>query len=171
MRTKLLFAFCFTLLIGCNNYKDKSKRPSPPAADTSLVKTAQVIIDYSSPAVKKRKILDGLIPYDKIWRTGANEATTFTTDKDLLVMGQNLPKGKYSYFTEATEDSWVIIFNKDWDQWGSYNYKKSLDEIRVEIIPYQVEDFQERMKLYFSEEQLVFHWGNFQYTLELEAPN
>ena len=97
---QITFLVLLGTLISCTNYKDKSKRPSPPAADTSLVKTTQVIIDYSSPAVRERKILDGLIPYGKIWRTGANEATTFTTDKDLLVMGQELPKGRYSYFTE-----------------------------------------------------------------------
>ena len=157
------------LSVECAQNRDKTKRPSPPASDTSLVNTAQVIIDYSSPAVKKRKLLGGLIPIDKIWRTGANEATNFIVDKDILVMGQLLPKGRYSYFTVASESMWVIIFNKNWDQWGSYSYDESEDALRIQVLPYQVEQFQERMKFYFKDEELVFHWGNLQYKLELQV--
>lgn len=147
---------------------DKSMRPSPPMADTSMVRTTLVTINYSSPAVKKRKLLGGLIPIDKIWRTGANEATIFTTDKDLLVMGQKLPKGRYAFFTEASKDYWQLVFSKEWDQWGSYSYDKKEDALRVQVLPYKVDDFQERMIIKFKEEQLMFHWGNLQYTLELE---
>lgn len=150
---------------------DKSMRPSPPMADTSMVRTTQVTINYSTPGVKKRKLLGGLIPLDKVWRTGANEATIFTNDKDLLIMGQLLPKGRYAFFTKASKDYWQIIFNKEWDQWGSYNYDSSQDAIRVEVLPYQVDNFQERMLIKFKDEQLLFHWGNFQYTLELEEVN
>lgn len=147
---------------------DKSMRPSPPAADTAIVRTAVVTINYSTPAVRNRQLLGGLIPTDKVWRTGANEATVFTTDKDLLVMGQLLPKGKYAFFTEASENQWELIFNEEWDQWGSYNYKPQKDVLRIQVLPYQVEEFKERMLLEFKEEQLLFHWGNLQYTLELE---
>ncbi len=170
-------SFWFSALVAallcsqCTDYKDKSKRPSPPVSDTSLVQTAQVIVDYSSPAVKKRKLLGGLIPYGKIWRTGANEATTFSTDKDLQVMGKSLPQGRYSYFTIASKDHWIIIFNKEWDQWGSYNYDQDQDAIRLEILPYRVDEFEERMRLYFEEEELVFHWGNLRYSLELQQEN
>ncbi len=164
--TLLLLGF---LALDCSQNKDKSKRPSPPAADTSLVNTTQVIIDYSSPAVKKRKLLGGLIPIGKIWRTGANEATNFIADRDLLIMGELLPKGRYSYFTIASDNMWVIIFNKNWDQWGSYSYDQSQDALRIEILPYQVPEFEERMKFYFKNEELVFHWGNLQYKLELQA--
>lgn len=164
-----IFFSCFS----CVSIKDgdKSMRPSPPRADTSMVRTTLVTINYSSPGVKKRKLLDGLIPIDKIWRTGANDATVFTNDNDLLVMGQKLPKGRYSFFTKASEDYWEIIFNKEWDQWGAFSYDKDQDALRVQVLPYQVDDFQERMLIKFKEEQLLFHWGNLQYTLELEAAN
>lgn len=154
----------------CVSSKDgvKSMRPSPPAADTSMVRTALVSINYSSPAVKKRKLLGGLIPIGKVWRTGANEATIFYTDKDLLVMGEVLPKGKYAFFTKASKDQWQIIFNKEWDQWGAYNYDQNKDALRIEVLPYAVDRFEERMLIKFKEEQLMFHWGNLQYTLELE---
>lgn len=161
------------LTFSCVSSKDgvKNMRPSPPAADTSMVRTAMVTINYSSPAVKKRKLLGGLIPIGKIWRTGANEATIFSSDKDLLVMGQVLPRGKYAFFTKATKDQWEIIFNTEWDQWGAYNYNKNKDALRVEILPYKVDQFEERMLIQFKEEQLMFHWGNLQYTLELEEAN
>lgn len=146
-------------------------RPSPPKADTSMVRTTLVTINYSTPGVKKRKLLGGLIPIGKIWRTGANEATVFTNDKDLLVMGQKLPKGRYAFFTKASNDYWEIIFNREWDQWGAYSYDKDQDALRIEVLPYKVEEFQERMLIKFKEEQLVFHWGNLQYTLELEEVN
>ncbi|MEM9324544.1 MAG: DUF2911 domain-containing protein [Bacteroidota bacterium] len=157
-------------IIGCISCqpKDKAKRPSPPAADTSLVQTAEVIIDYSSPAVKERELLDGLIPYNKVWRTGANEATTFVTNKDLLVMGERLPKGRYAFFTRATERSWTILFNTEWDQWGAYDYDETKDILRIEINPRRVQEFKERMTLYFENEELVFHWGHLQYSLELQ---
>lgn len=172
LKNRCGFNLCFSLvlfsLISCNEFGDKTNRPSPPVADTSLVQTTTVIIDYSSPSVKKRKIIDGLIPYNKIWRTGANEATKFICSKDLLVMGQLLPKGTYSYFTMASEGSWTIIFNKDWDQWGSYNYEEEMDALRIEVYPYRVDEFQEKMSIRFEEEQIIFHWGNFKYSIELE---
>src|SRR5664279_5278319 len=70
---------------------DKSKRPSPPATATGKVMGATITINYSSPTVKRRKIWGGLVPYDKVWRAGANEATIFETDKDIKVEGKSLP--------------------------------------------------------------------------------
>ncbi len=165
--TTLLGVFIALAFLACES-GDKSKRPSPPASDTTIVQTAVVVIDYSSPAVKKRKLLDGLIPYDKVWRTGANEATKFATDKDLLVMGERLPKGTYAYFTRASEGSWTILFNREWDQWGAYGYDDDQDALRIEVTPRSVQDFEERMTLYFENDELVFHWGHVQYSLELQ---
>ena len=91
--------------------EDKSKRPSPPATATGTVNGATITIDYSSPAVKGRKIWGGLVPYDKVWRAGANEATLFTTSKDILVEGKKLPAGKYSLYAIPGEKDWVIVFN------------------------------------------------------------
>ena len=176
LRKHFPFLFGIGILLSCFSCVsikdgDKSMRPSPPMADTSMVRTTQVTINYSTPAVKKRKLLGGLIPLDKVWRTGANEATVFTSDKDLLIMGQLLPKGRYAFFTKASENYWQIIFNEEWDQWGSYNYDSSKDAVRIEVLPYQVEEFQERMLIKFKDEQLLFHWGNYQSSLELEEVN
>jgi len=97
---------------------DKSKRPSPPATATGKVAGATVTINYSSPSVKGRKIWGDLVPYDKVWRAGANEATLFETDKDITVGGKKLPKGKYSLYAVPGEKEWTWIFNSQTGQWG-----------------------------------------------------
>jgi len=98
--------------------EDKSKRPSPPATATGKIGDATISVDYSSPAVKGRKIFGGILPYGKLWRAGANEATIFTTDKDITVGGKTLPAGKYSFFTTPGEKEWTIFFNSETGQWG-----------------------------------------------------
>jgi hypothetical protein len=98
--------------------EDKSKRPSPPAMATGKIGEAAITIDYSSPSVKGRKIFGGILPYGKVWRAGANEATIFQTDKDITVEGKKLPAGKYSFFATPGEKEWTIFFNSETGQWG-----------------------------------------------------
>src|SRR6185437_4669611 len=90
---------------------DKSKRPSPPETATGTVGGASISINYSSPSVKGRKIWGGLVPYDKVWRAGANEATIFETNKAIKIEGKDLPAGKYSLFATPGENEWTIILN------------------------------------------------------------
>jgi hypothetical protein len=97
---------------------DKAKRPSPPAIATGKIGDATISIDYSSPSVKGRKIFGGILPYGKLWRAGANEATLFQTDKDIIVEGKKLPAGKYSFFATPGENEWTIYFNSESGQWG-----------------------------------------------------
>jgi len=98
--------------------EDKSKRPSPPATATGRIGEATITIDYGSPSVKGRKIFGGILPYGKVWRAGANEATIFKTDKDITVEGKKLPAGKYSFFATPGEKEWTIFFNSETGQWG-----------------------------------------------------
>ena len=72
-----------------------------------------------------------LVPYNKAWRAGANEATIFETSKDIKVNGSPLPAGKYALFSIADEGEWTIIFNKTWNQWGAFDYKMADDALRV----------------------------------------
>lgn len=113
---------------------DKSKRPSPPATVSQKVGEATVTINYSQPSVKGRSIGVDLEPMPgKVWRAGANEATVFETDKDILVEGKQLPKGKYGFFILAQDDTWTLIFNKTWNQWGAFKYKEADDVLRVTV--------------------------------------
>ena len=113
--------------------EDKSKRPSPPATVTTLVGATTVTIDYSRPSMKGRKIFGGLEAYDKVWRTGANEATTFSVDKAVKINGQALSAGKYALFTIPGASEWTIIFNKTPNQWGAYKYDAKQDALRVKV--------------------------------------
>lgn len=97
---------------------DKASRPSPPQTATGKAGAATITINYSSPAVKGRKIFGGLAQYDKVWRAGANEATIFETDKDIKVEGKTLPAGKYSLYVLLGEKEWTFFFNSEVGQWG-----------------------------------------------------
>jgi len=142
-----LFAFLTLLSLTACSQQDKSKRPSPPAvAKETLSSGAVISIDYSQPAVKGRTVGKDLEPMEgKVWRTGANEATVFETDKNIKVEGEDLPAGKYGLFTIMNGEDWTIIFNKTWDQWGAFNYKATDDILRVKVKGEKSSAFAERM--------------------------
>ena len=91
---------------------------SPAATATGNIGEATITINYSSPFVKGREIWGGLVPYDKVWRAGANQATVFETDKDITIEGKKLPAGKYSFYALPGEKEWQIFFNSETGQWG-----------------------------------------------------
>jgi hypothetical protein len=124
---------------------DKSKRPSPPANVTEKIGNTTVTIDYSQPAVKGRTIWGDLVPYDKVWRTGANEATTFEVSNDVKVEGKTLPAGKYGLFTIPGKDEWTIIFNSVPDQWGAFEYDPTKDVLKVNVKPKKSPEAMEKM--------------------------
>ena len=113
--------------------KDKAKMPSPPASTVATTASgANVTINYHQPAVKGRNVWAGeLAPYGKVWRTGANDATTFEVSKDVMINGKALKSGKYALFSIPGEKEWTIIFNKTAKQWGAYSYKEADDVLRV----------------------------------------
>jgi hypothetical protein len=113
----------------------KLPRVSQHMVTTQTVGLTDITVDYSRPAVKGRAIWGGLVPYDQVWRTGANEATQITFSDDVTINGQPLPKGNYSLHTIPGKDSWTIIFNKTAKQWGSFNYKQADDALRVNVKP------------------------------------
>jgi hypothetical protein len=124
--------------------EDKSKRPSPPAKVSQTLSSGAVIsIDYSRPSMRGRPF-DQLVPAGKVWRTGANEATIFETDKDVTIEGKKLPAGKYSVYSIPGEKEWTIIFNKTWNQWGTI-YKDTEDALRVNVKPGKADKFTEMM--------------------------
>jgi len=117
---------------------------SPRDSVSAKIGDATITINYGSPSVKGRKIWGGLVPYDAVWRTGANEATRFTTDKDIMVEGKTLPAGTYGFFAIPGEKSWTIIFNSVAYQWGAFKYDASKDVLRVTVTP-QTTDKHERL--------------------------
>lgn len=124
--------------------EDKSKRPSPPATAEVTLKGKKITIDYSRPSLKGRKVGQELAPYGKVWRTGANEATTLTTEVDLNIGGTKVPAGKYTLWTLPSEGTWKLIVNKQTGQWGT-KYDESQDLARIDMkkaaLPQTVEQF------------------------------
>ena len=142
--------------------EDKSKRPSPPAKVTQKISSgATISIDYSQPSVKGRTIGKDLEPTDgKVWRTGANEATVFETDKDVTIDGKKLPAGKYGLFTLFNGKEVTVIFNKTWSQWGAFKYKEADDALRVKTT-YTETPATEKMTFKISPDGVVtLLWGN-----------
>ena len=117
------------------NNENNKVRISPKAAVIQTVGFTDVRIDYSRPGVKGREIWGGLVPYGKVWRAGANEATKITFSTDVKVNGKTLKAGSYGFFTIPTKDKWTIIFNKVADQWGAFEYNEAEDVLRIDVTP------------------------------------
>jgi hypothetical protein len=112
--------------------QDKSKRPSPPGTADCTINGKKVTIEYSRPSLKGRKLGTDLAPYGKVWRTGANEATTLTTAIALDIGGAKVPAGTYTLYTLPSEGTWKLIINKQTGQWGT-EYHQEQDLARVDM--------------------------------------
>lgn len=120
---------------------------SPAASVSYTVGLTKVTIDYSSPAVRERRLWGELVPYGEVWRAGANAATTITFSTDVNVEGEDLDAGTYSFFLIAKpgDAKWTAIFNNETDQWGTTEYDDGDDEVRVDIKPQFQTANQERL--------------------------
>lgn len=110
---------------------DDAKRKSKNGSTSGTIDGVEVTLEYGRPQVKGRKIWGGLVPYGKVWRTGADEATTIAFGADVTVGGKPLAAGTYSLFTIPAEGEWTVIFNKTAEQWGAYSYEAGQDALRV----------------------------------------
>ena len=128
----------------------RTPRVSQNATLTQTVGLTDITIKYSRPGVKGRTIWGDLVPWDKVWRSGANEATTISFSDDVLVNGQKLARGMYSLHTIPGHDEWTIIFNSVADQWGSYSYDEAKDTLRVKVKA-EAAPFTEWLEYTFSE--------------------
>jgi hypothetical protein len=114
--------------------QDKGARPSPPAkAECKLADGKTITIDYSSPRMKGRKIFGDLVPYGKVWRAGANEATTFVTTGETSVGGTTVPAGSYTLFVVPTADKWTLVISKTTGEWGTKYSGEANDLARVDM--------------------------------------
>lgn len=110
-------------------------RPSQAASVTQTIGNTKITIDYHRPGVKGRAIWGGLVPLDKPWRMGANEATTITFSDAVKVEGKDVPAGQYSFFAIPGTAKWTLIINKDPNQFGAFGYDPAKDQVRVEVTP------------------------------------
>ncbi len=129
------FASAFNSQICFAQNGNKEVRLSPKAEVMQQVGLTDVKISYGRPGVKGRTIWGKLVPYDAVWRAGANEATKITFSTDVVIEGKKLKKGSYSFFTIPGKKEWTIIFNKVADQWGAFEYNESQDALRIKVKP------------------------------------
>ncbi|MBT8377774.1 MAG: DUF2911 domain-containing protein [Ignavibacteria bacterium] len=147
-----LSILAFILLIGLLTktiaQNGEEVRISPKAVVEQTVGLTDITIEYSRPGVKGRTIWGGLVPYNVVWRAGANEATKFTFEKEVKINGKKLTSGSYSFFAIPTKNSWIIIFNKVADQWGAFEYNDTEDALRIEVEPEENDDSWEEWLAY-----------------------
>jgi len=124
---------------------NKENRVSPAEVINANINGNDITVNYGSPKVKGREIWGSLVPYDEVWRTGANEATTISFSKDVLIDGQLLQSDVYSFFTIPSSDKWTAIFNLEEKQWGAFKYDSNQDALRIQITPDTIA-LQEEMK-------------------------
>src|SRR5258706_2058553 len=147
-------------------------RVSKKAVVTQTIGTTDLTLTYSRPGVKSREIWGALVPYDKPWRTGANEATTFAVTDDITVGGQKLAAGTYSFFTLPSAGDWTVIFSRQKELWGSTDYDPKQDALRVTAKPAAAEPV-EWMRLGFenlgaSSCDLVLRWEKLQLAVPIQ---
>jgi hypothetical protein len=196
----MLFLILFSALdSAAQNPAVKLPRPSQKASVMQTVGVTDITITYSRPGVKGRKIwgdapaaaasgtatLDDararakdapIVPYGHVWRTGANEATTFTVTDEVMINGQKLAAGTYSLHTIPGKDEWTIIFNSDAGQWGSFAYDEKKDVLRVKAKPMMVADNQEWLNFSIpattaNSAQVLIRWEKIAVPFTVEIPN
>lgn len=122
------------LVVAFLGLKSWTKSGSPEVVASIKQNGIEIEVNYCSPSMKGRKVFGELVPYDKVWRTGANEATTIEFNKDVFIDGNRLAEGKYSLWTIPNPESWDIIFNSETGQWGT-NYSEETDVLKIKAKP------------------------------------
>ncbi len=149
-----------------NEIELAEKRLSPVRKAAGLVGNTVVKVDYSSPQVNDRIIWGGLVPYEEVWRTGANEATVISFEKAVLIEDQKLAAGKYSIYSIPGEKKWTIIFNYIWEQWGT-EYNEAQDALRITVSPQNLNSFVEGLEIDVDEPGLLIRWEKLQIPVKL----
>jgi hypothetical protein len=175
MKTKMhlfrlsIFLACFILSFKGNAQR---QRQSPHDTVTAQINGANLRVTFGSPAVKGRTIWGGLVPYDKAWRGGADEATIFTTNKDITINGKKLAAGTYSLFVIPAKDKWTYIFNSQTGQWGikmggvaNFDESKNVLIVTADV---QTVPMEEHLKYKFNGKNFGLNWDQQQAMVVIE---
>ena len=163
-------ALLLSLPAAAQERSNDSAKASPNAAVSQTIGTTEITLTYGRPSVNDREIFGGLVPYDEVWRTGANESTAITFSDDVLIEGERVEAGTYSLYTQPSEDSWHIIIN-DKLSWGT-QYDMSEDVLRVQVDA-EESFFVEQMMIYFDDisadsGDMVLHWADTRVSVQIE---
>lgn len=159
---KLLRKIHFSLiaLFIVNFMAAQGKPSSSKEATTGKINGATITVNYGSPSVNGREIWGALVPFNQVWRAGANDATTFESDKELTIEGAKLPAGKYSFFIIPNDKECIIIFNKEANQWGAYKYKEQEDQLRVTVKQKITKSKAEKLVYTIGKNLISLSWDN-----------
>ena len=162
--------FCYSFI----SAQIKTPQPSPTATISQQVGVSNITVEYSRPGAKKRKIFGDLVPFDKMWRTGANKATKITFEEDVIFGGQKIRKGSYSLFTIPSEKAWKILLNKETELWGVDDYDESAEVFNQTIETKKSMDFVESLTIDFGSFQdfsavLSIKWANTIAEIEIKS--
>lgn len=158
MKNTLPFIIILFLAFICID-ADAQNKKSPAASASGEIDGIEVKVDYHQPSARGREIMGGLVPYGKVWRTGANNATTISFSDDVKIAGKGLPAGKYSLFTIPGDSEWTIIFNSQTDIWGT-QYSKDSDVLRVDVSSVLTDEMTETFEIKVANDAVVLAWEN-----------
>ena len=182
--SKNLFCSAFVLAVFAFLPQETLSQPqltfpqlSQKASLTQTIGLTEISIDYHRPLVKGRKIWGGLVPYNEVWRAGANENTTISFSDNVKINGFDLPAGKYGLHMIPAENEWTIIFSKDNAAWGSFFYNPNHDALRMKVKP-QTADFIEALTYSFTNPaansvEVNLHWEklNVSFKVDVDVKN
>ncbi len=161
------------IVISAQSEPDTLKGSLPAQADGKVGGT-EIKISYHSPAVRGRIVWGGLVPYDKVWVTGAHMATSIEFNQTLLIGGKEIPAGTYALFTIPGKDEWTVIINHNWKQHLTDKYDPKDDLVRVKVRPEVEENNQERLRYVVeaddnSEGEIVVYWEKLEISLPVKS--
>lgn len=132
---KLFVLSLSAILFSSAEAQIKAPQPSPVCKISQAVGLTDIAIEYSRPSAKARKVFGGLVPFNELWRTGANASTKLTFSENVKIAGNDLPKGTYALYTIPSEKEWTIILHKNVTHWGVDDYKQEEDAFRFTVKP------------------------------------
>lgn len=133
----------------------QEKRASPLINTSQEIGNLEIKIQYGQPSMKGRTIFGDLVPFDKVWRTGANEATVIEFTQDVTINGEVVKAGKYALFTIPGKKEWTIIINSVWNQWGAYNYDSEKDVLSFKVPAKQSKSPAEKFSIEISDKGVI----------------
>ncbi|MBC8984734.1 DUF2911 domain-containing protein [Pedobacter sp. N36a] len=178
MKTTLKTLMILALAVSLNTELQAQGIKIPQASSAQTITQSfglgKINVSYSRPNTKGRKVFGGMEPFDKVWRTGANSATSITFSDPVKIGGQELAAGTYGLFTIPGKDEWTVIFNKDSKQWGAYEYKEAEDVLRIKVKPIKLKEKVETFTIQFANvypttAQLQLSWENTGLNIDLST--
>ncbi len=147
---RILLILVAIVAVGFFVLKNWTKSHSPAEKVDFSYNNLDISLSYCKPFMKGRTIFGALVPYDKVWRTGANEATVISFSRDVEIAGKPLAAGSYSLWTVPTPSNWELIFNAQTGQWGT-SYDEKVDVLRVQVPAESTSDVAEQLNINFTE--------------------